>query len=85
MLLESWDLMRARKESKRVIILITDGDPDDKGLANRAGASIKADGGIVIGISVKSGKPRFDLDNWVMVPEIEELPEKMIAVIRTII
>ena len=85
MMLESWEVLRRRKEAKRVIMVITDGEPDDEGLANRAAASIKADGGIVIGIAVNAAEPKFDLDHWVLVPEIEELPVRIMGAIRPLI
>ena len=85
MMLESWEILRRRKEAKRVIMVITDGEPDEVGLANRAAASIKADGGIVIGIAVNAAEPKFDLDHWVMVPEIEELPVRIMGAIRPLI
>lgn len=85
MMLEGWEVLRRRKEAKRVIMVITDGEPDDEGLANRAAASIKADGGIVIGIAVNAAEPKFDLDHWVLVPEIEELPVRIMGAIRPLI
>jgi hypothetical protein len=84
MMLKSWDVLRKRREDKRVIILVTDGEPDDPGLANRAAQAIKREGGIVVGIGVGK-KPHFELDHWILVPRIEELPVKMMGAIRTIV
>ncbi len=84
LMLEGWQALRQRPEDKRVMFLITDGEPDDKGLANRAAQAIKAQGGIVIGIGV-GGTPLFTLDTWILVPRIEELPVKMLGAIRTIV
>lgn len=84
LMLDAWNVLRRRKEPKRVLFLITDGEPDDEDLANRAAQAIKAEGGIVIGIGV-GDEPHFDLDHWILVPVVEELPVKIMGAIRTIV
>ena len=39
----------------------------------------------MIGIAVNAAEPKFDLDHWVLVPEIEELPVRIMGAIRPLI
>ncbi len=85
MMIDAWERLRLRPEPRRILMILTDGEPNDTDLANRAGRTIKAEGGIVVGIAVSGTSPKFDLDHWVMVPEIEELPERVMSAIRHLI
>ncbi|MPR05648.1 VWA domain-containing protein [Microvirga tunisiensis] len=84
-MLEAWSGMRARKEDKKILIVITDGEPNDGGLAERAAAMIKQEGGFVIGVSVGSQEPQFEMPFWVTVPTIQELPTKLLTALRPIL
>lgn len=86
-MLDAWSIQRERRDDKKIQIILTDGEPDHEniGLAEQAAAAIKADGGNSIGIAIGGREPKFRMEKWVLVPDIESLPTAILGSLKTLL
>ncbi|PZR95224.1 MAG: hypothetical protein DI537_05410 [Stutzerimonas stutzeri] len=86
-MLDAWSDHRERRDNKKIQIILTDGDPDynNIALAEQAADTIKRDGGSVIGIAIGGRKPKFVMENWLLVPDIASLPNAVLGSLRALL
>ena len=78
-----------RKEAKKILVVITDGDPDDKASTSRMITTAREGGVIVLGIGIcvdahDAVRSLFG-EHAVLVDSIEDLPKALGSVLRQVL
>lgn len=77
-LLDALAMMHPRTEHKRVITLITDGEPDNKKRALDAANCVTASGIKMTGLGIGENAPVMEIPDWRNITDIHDLPNALI-------
>ena len=84
-LLETLRVIKLRPEERKIIVFVTDGEPNSPALTLEAARAIQKSGVLLIGIGIGKQAPKMDIPGWIRIADIDDLPTELLGIVSAIL